>query len=297
LERVRGPAASFRVMFILLLLFAAGHAQAQPAPAGEDARAIILRSAERDQNDLEARRNYTYLTHTEQRDLDAAGNVKKTESRTHEVLILYGSPYQRLIARDGKPLTPDEDRKERERMDKEIARREKESSKQKEKRAQEESAGVRRQRAILREVADAFEFQLLGEEEVDGFATWVIQAEPLPGYRPRSKETRMLPNFRARIWITKDEYRWVKVDAEAVRRISLGWVLARLNPGTTIGFEQKRVHGELWMPSQVHLRVVGRVALLRKFDAEVLVTYSDFRKFQSDSRISETMEVIPEPLQ
>ena len=286
--------ASYKVMFFLFLLLAAVPAQAQPAATGDDARAIVLLSAERDQNDLEARRNYTFLTHTEQHDLDADGRVKKTQSRTHEVLILYGSPYERLIARDDRPLSPDEDRKERKKMDKEMARREKESSKQREKLAQEETEGVRRQRAILLEVADAFEFQLLGEEEVDGFATWVIQADPRPGYKPRSKETRFLPNFRGRIWITKDDYRWVKVDAEVIRRISLGWVLARLNPGTTLAFEQKRVHGEIWMPSQIHLRAVGRVALLKKFSAEVLVTYSDFRKFQSDSRISDTMEVIPE---
>lgn len=281
-------------MFILLLLLAVGQAQVQPAPAGEDARTVILRSAERDQNDLETRRNYTFLTHTEQRDLDGSGDVKKTQSRTHEVLILYGSPYQRLIARDGKPLPPDEDAQEQKKMDKEISRREKESSRQRERRTQEESDGVRRQRAILREVANAFEFRLLGEEEVDGYATWVLQAEPLPGYRPRSKETRLLPNFRGKIWITKDEYRWVKVEAEVVRRISLGWVLARLNPGTTVAFEQKRVHGEVWMPNQVHLRAVGKVALLKKFDADVFVTYSNFRKFQSDSRISETMEIVPQ---
>ncbi len=268
-------------------------ALAQPGPPGEDARAIILRSAERDQNDLEARRDYTFLTLTEQRNLDDAGNRKKVESRTHEVLVLYGRPYQRLIAKDGKPLPPDEDRKERGKMDKEISRREKESAKEKEKRTREESRNLRQQREILRDVADAFDFRVVGEEEVDGFATWVIQAEPLPGYRPRSKDTKILPNVRGKLWITKDEYRWVRVDAEVVRRISIGLVLARLNPGTTVSFEQRRVHDEIWMPSQVHVRAVGRLALLKKFNAEVLVTYSDYRKFQSDSRITETTEATP----
>ena len=149
----------------------------------------------------------------------------------------------------------------------------------------------RQQREILREVADAFEFRVVGEEEVDGFATLVIQAEPRPGYRPRSKETKILPNFRGRLWITKDEYRWVRVDAEVVRRISIGLVLACLNPGTTVDFEQRRVNDEIWMPSQVHVRAVGRLALLKKFNAEVFVTYSDYRKFQRDSRITETMEI------
>ena len=67
---------------LICLLLAAGHALAQPSPAAPDARAIILRSAERDQNDLAARRNYTFLTYTEQRNLDAAGTVQKVEGRT-----------------------------------------------------------------------------------------------------------------------------------------------------------------------------------------------------------------------
>ena len=277
-------------MRILLPLLVAA-ALAQPAPVAEDARAIVLRSVERDQRDLDTRRNYTYITVTEQRNLDSAGHVKKVESRTHEVLILYGRPYQRLIAKDGKPLPPEDDRKERERMDKEISRRARQSEKEKERRSQEESRNTRQQREILSEIADAFEFRVLGEEEVGGFAAWVIQAEPRAGYRPRSRETRILPNFRGKLWITKDEHRWVKVDAEVIRRISFGWVLARLNPGTTLALEQKRVRDEIWMPSQVRLRIIARVALLKKFDAEVLVTYSNYRKFQSESRITETGEI------
>ena len=276
-------------MWILLLL-AAAPAFAQPEPASDDARAIILRSAERDQNDLEARRDYTFLTDTEQRNLDGSGKLKNVESQTHEVLILYGRPYRRLVSRDGEPLPPAQDRKEREKMDKEISRRARESARQKEKRAREESRTLRQQREILREVADAFEFSVLGEEEVDGYAAWVIQAEPRPGYRPRAKDTKILPNFRGRVWITKDDYRWVKVDAEVVRPISVGLVLARLNPGTTVSFEQKRVHDEVWMPSQVRVRAVGKVAYLKKFEADVLVTYSDYRKFQSDSRITGVTE-------
>ena len=284
----------YLVMWLLLL--AACCALAQPGRPDEDARQIILRSANRDQSDLEARRkDYTYLMRTEQHSLDSSGRAGKTESETYEVLILYGRPFQRLIEKNGKPLSPGEERKQRQKMDKEVARRKNETAEQKEKRFREENKGLRQQREILEEVADAFDFHVLGEEEVDGFATWVIQAEPKPGYQPRSRQTKILRNFRGKLWITEDDYRWVKVEAEVVRPISLGLVLARLNPGTTLAFEQRRVQREIWMPSQVRIRIVGRLALLKKFNAEVLVTYSDYRKFQADSRITGTMEVTPSP--
>jgi hypothetical protein len=101
----------------------------------------------------------------------------------------------------------------------------------------------------------------------------------------------MLPDFRGKVWITKDGYRWVKVEAEVIRRISLGLVLARLDPGTTLAFEQQRVQGEIWMPRQVRLRVYAKLGFVKNYNLDVLVAFSNYRKFQSDSRILETSEV------
>ncbi|MCC7173566.1 MAG: hypothetical protein IT159_00095 [Bryobacterales bacterium] len=275
------------LLLLALLAAAACHAD---SGAG-DARAIVLRSAERDQADLDVRRDYTFLTRTEQRTLDESGGVKEARSRTHEVLVLYGRPYERLIAEDDRPLPPREEGREQQKMDREIARRRNETAKQKEKRELEAGRDLQRQREILREVADAFDFHLLGEEEMEGHSAWVIQADPRPDFKPRSRQARILRSFRGRVWVTKDEYRWVKLEAEAVRGISFGLVLARLNSGATVRFEQTRVHGEVWMPSRIEVRARGRLAMLKSFRAETIVTYSDYRKFQSDSRITDAVEV------
>ena len=63
------------------------------AAMAQDARQIILRSAALDQRDIDIARNYAYTRRSEQRRLDASGKVKSVESRTHEVLVLYGQPY------------------------------------------------------------------------------------------------------------------------------------------------------------------------------------------------------------
>ncbi len=261
-------------------------AAAAPLAAADDAREIVLRTAGRDRADLEVRKNYTYTTLTEQRNLDKSGRVTKTETRTEEVLILYGRPYERLVAKNGLPLSAAEERKEREKMDKEITRRAKETPAQKEKRAREDSVALRQQEAVLQEIADAYDFRILGEEPVDGFMAWIIEAEPKPGYRPRSRETRMLPNFKGKAWITKDDYRWVKIEAEVIRTIGVGVVLARLSPGSTLKFEQRRVHGEVWMPLRLDAHLSARVAMVKTFNVDVTMDFFDYRKFQSDSRIT-----------
>ena len=102
--------------FLLAALFCA--LAGQPVLAAEAPRDIVLRSAELDQRDLELARNYAYVARTEQRRLNSSGKTTSIEIETHEVLILYGSPYRRLIAKNDKPLTADQQRNEQKKIDK-----------------------------------------------------------------------------------------------------------------------------------------------------------------------------------
>jgi hypothetical protein len=259
--------------------------------SGQEAREIILRSAMLDQHDLELRRNYTYLVRAEQRRLDSQGRVKSSESEEWEVLVLYGEPYRRLVARNGKPLSAEEERKEQAKLDKELEKRRKQAERDPGRRSREDERDLKEQRELLQQIADAFAFYMDGEEEVDGHLCWRIRAEPLAGYRPKSRRARMLPAFRGTVWITKEEGRWARVEAEAIRPVSFGWILARLQPGTQLHFEQRRVQEEIWLPASARMKIFARVALLRKLSAEVDVTFRNYRKFQSDSRVVETREI------
>ena len=93
----------------------------------QDPLDILRRATETDRRNLEISRSYTYLERQEQRDLDSNGKVKKTESTTTDVTILEGSPFRRTVARDDKPLSAKEQRKEEERLQKSIEDRRKET--------------------------------------------------------------------------------------------------------------------------------------------------------------------------
>lgn len=253
--------------------------------AFEEPRDIILNSATRDQRDIDLRKNYTYVFHQQEQELDSSGKVKSTKSESFDVTILYGRPYERLIEKDRKPLPPDREKKESEKMDKELARRQKESEKSRSKRLKEEQRDLEEQKEMGREVADAFHFQLLGSERIAGQEAWVIQAEPRRDYRPRSRPARILPKVRGKLWITKNDYRWVKVEAEVIDTFSFGLVLLRIHPGMKLTFEQTRVQDEVWMPQRAWLRGSARVALLKKINGEMLVTWDNYRKFQAESRV------------
>lgn len=262
------------------------------AALAQDPREIILRSLGSYERDLDARKNYTFLVRSEQRRMDGEGRPKSVKSETHEVLILYGASYRRLVARNDQPLTPEEEREEQRKLDKELERRKKAAARDPGKLAREDERTIEEHRKLMREIADAYTFSIVGEEPVGGHAAWVIDAEPRPDFRPRTDRGRILPGFRGRLWITQEDYRWAKVEAEAIRTVSFGWVLARLQPGSQIAFEQRRLEEELWMPTSARMRILARLALVKKFDMEVEVTFSDYRKFQSDSRIVDVSPLV-----
>jgi len=270
-------------MRALLLLAAA----AALAPA-QDAREIVRRSIDLDQGYLNLVRQYTFIERQENRQFDPHGKVKDRESRTWDVTLLVGSPYRRLLARNDAPLPPKEEALEREKLRKSIEERQKETEAQRQERIAEAERRLRRQREPAQEIPDAFDLKLAGTEQINGGECWVIDATPKPGYKPRSMRAFFFPKIRARLWISKSDSQWVKVEAESIDTITFGLILARVAKGARLRIEQTRVNNEVWLPLRIDILASARLALFKTFHGEVEVTYRDYKKFQADSRIVAT---------
>ena len=258
--------------------------------AAQDAREIVRRSVALDDRNSRLQRDYTFIERQEFRELDARSAVKRRDIKSFDVTVLEGSPYRRLIARGDKPLPPAEEAAEQEKLRKSIEQRREESPAGTRKRLAEWERHRRRVRDGMNEIPDAFDLKLTGEERLDGREVWVIDAAPRRGYRARSGMiARFFPKMRGRFWIDKQDYQWVKVDAEVLDTISFGLLLARIGKGTQFTVEQARVNDEVWLPKRVAAKADARIALLRKVRGEFDITYSNYRKFQADSRIVTSM--------
>lgn len=254
--------------------------------AGEAAREIIRRSAVLDERNLRLARNYTFTQRLLNRVLDGEGREKCSSSKTYDITFLFGVPYRRLIAENDRPLSPAREKQEQEKLAKVFARRQHESEAQRKMRLAEYRKNRERAWAFLREVPDAFEFRLLGEEPVEGRPAYVIEATPLPGYRPRTPDARVFAKLRGKLWIDKAELQWVKGEAETIDAISFGLFLVRLGRGSRLEFEQMKVNDEVWMPRRIWYEGSGRLALLKTLRAGGEITYDKYRKFQSDSELA-----------
>lgn len=248
---------------------------------GQSAVEIIRKSVDRDLNNFERQRDYTYQEREQDREFNANGAVSKTESETREIMILAGRPYEKLIARNGKPLDEKEARKEQEKMDRALARRESMTDAEKAKREKERAEN----RKFLKQLPEAFTFRLDPDEFISGKPSWVIEAEPNADFKPSTLQGKVLSKVRGKVWIDKGEYEWVKAEMQVLDTISMGLALLRIAPGGFIKFEQARVNDEVWLPSRMLIRADARIAYVKKIRTEVEINYTDYKKFQSESKI------------
>jgi hypothetical protein len=283
---MRVPLASLGV----LLCFAAPSLRAT-----DDPREILRRALRVNAHNHELERAYTYVERDEQRTLDAAGAVKHRESMTWDVVPLRGeSHYRRLIQRDDKPLSPQEEQKRQAiRQRQEAARqkteelRAKEAPEQRQKRLDDKERAHQRQQREIDDVVDGLDLRLAGEEQIDGGPVWVVEGAPRPGYKFQSNDlARVLGKMKGRVWVAKSDYQPVRIDAETTGTISFGAILARINKGMRVHVEYTYVNGEVWLPKSMTFSVSGRIALFKGIHMEGDSAFSNYKKFSVDSRIA-----------
>jgi hypothetical protein len=261
----------------------------------EQIRELLRRAEEKDLENDKQQRDYTYIERVEEHKLDGHGGVKKIESRTSEILEIYGEQVERLTAKDDKPLSPDQVKKEDDKIQKIIDKRKSESDADRRKRLEKEEKSREEDRKFVLEIADAFNFRLVGSEVLAGHDTWVLEGEPRPGYEPKRLGAKILSKFKGRVWIDKSDAQWVKLDITAIDTISIGFVLARIHKGTHVVVELTKVNDEVWLPKHLQFHFDARVALLKSYDVDVDQIYRDYKKFRTNTKITVVGEESREP--
>ncbi|MGC1498738.1 MAG: hypothetical protein WA800_01955, partial [Terriglobales bacterium] len=89
--------------------------------AQQDADTIIQRSVAANERDWKAAHDYDYV----ERDRQKGGGTK-----TSEELMILGSPYERLVTVNGKPLSPEQQAREQQELETILVERRKESRQQ-----------------------------------------------------------------------------------------------------------------------------------------------------------------------
>ncbi len=278
--------ATTRVLLLAL-------ASAPVLTAQVDAHEIIRRAVAADAHNWKVARNYTFSERVELRRLDSHGRLKSEEARSYEVTLVEGSPYRRLAARSGRPLPIGEEQQEQEKLAKSIAERREETSAQRTERVETYEKRPEWQREAWRELTEAFDFQLAGEEVLDGRSVYLIEATPRHGYTPRSRTAKVLPRLKGRLWVDKQDHQLVKAEAEVIETIYMGLFLVRVAKGSRAVLEQARVDDRVWLPRRVQAFASVRLGLLKVLHIQQEVSYSRCREFQPDSPVISRVNISP----
>lgn len=158
-------------------------------------REIVQRSVAVMEGNWKRAPEYAFTEH----DVETSGGSRTV--KTQQVLMIEGSPYYRLIAKGGAALSAQQQAAEERKLRQEIARRRKESPEARARRIGDYDKERKQNHALMREMADAFDYRLTGERTVDGRRVWVLAATPRPGYQPKSLQTRVLTGMRGTLWI------------------------------------------------------------------------------------------------
>ena len=143
--------------------------------AQQDAATIIQHSIEANAADWKAAPDYDYL----ERDARPGGGTK-----TFEELMILGSPYERLMAVNGKPLSPEQQAQEQQKLEAAEVERQKESRQERERRIakyEKERAG---DHLLMEQLTKALDFTLVGEQRLGPYKVYVLKATPRPRYKP-----------------------------------------------------------------------------------------------------------------
>lgn len=219
--------------------------------AQTDVKTIMQRSVEAEKADWSAAPRYSY-NETDR---------ENASSKTYEIRMIGGSPYEYLIAIDGSPLPPDQQKREQKKLDQVISERKSQSEEQTDKRIEEYNKERQRDHSILLELMEAFDFTLIGDEKLNKREVYLINATPRKGYQPRNAEDKVLTGMQGRLWIDKETFQWVKVTATVIHPVSIVGFVARVEPGTYFELEKTAVNNGVWLPTHFsmmsHAKIMG----------------------------------------
>jgi hypothetical protein len=253
---------------------------ALPLWGAEDANAIVSRLIQAQDAGDKLDEQYTYVQETRRFRFDKDGRPRQTEWETHEIIFVEGMAYEKLVAREGKPLSAKEQAKVAKDMQETAAYRRAHSRRLAPGGVVSDEHGHSADLGSARELLTLFDNRLTGEEEIRGHKAWVIESTPRSGYEGANEHERAVLSFRKKFWIDEADTMAVRAVYTVIRPNSVG------GAGSTLTFDWEKIDREAWevvsivanfsKPSDKVFKPGGRteyeMSKFQKFDVESTVT-------------------------
>jgi hypothetical protein len=258
-----------------------------PAAAGApvpDIKSLILDVTRNQRAIEEMQKQYTCHVTTEEEKVDSKSQMTSKTVKEFEVFYVGGDEVRRLIAKDGKPLAGDEKKKEDDRFNKEFEKLQKQLV--------ERAADPKRQKkqnekeeAQISDFLRAVRFSNARRERFRGQDVIAVDFGPNPDYKPKKAIENIVQKLAGVVWIDEKARDVARLEAHFSNSVKIGaGLLASVDKGTSIIFEQAKINDEVWLPTYAEIHASGRL-LVVKLKANEIDRYTDYKKFSAESRM------------
>jgi hypothetical protein len=239
----------------------------------------LLSDVRENQKQIESFVDQYSCTETEEvHELDKRGQVKKSIVKEYEDFYLGGQLVRREVKKDGKPLTPDEQKKEDGRIEKRIREYEKKKAEG------GEDAAKKKEEIDISTFLRISNFTHPRWEKYRQHDVIVFDFAPNPGYRPRSKTEDLLHKLVGTLWVDDEVHQAVRLEAHLSDSYKLaGGLLASIHKGASLVMEQAKTHDEVWLPSYIEAHFSARLLLLASALGDYTSKFSDYKKFRVET--------------
>jgi hypothetical protein len=177
----------------------------------------------------------------------------------------------RLIAIDGKPLTPEANKAELDRLDTLAQHPELQQRRHKSEQTDED-----RFTHLLSLLPDALVYTFAGTTPCATGQCYRLTFTPNPHFSPPDLLAHVLRGVAGELWIDQSQEQLVKLDVHFIADVDFGFgILARLNQGSTALLEQTDIGGD-WELTTLKYNVTGKALLVRSFHEQVDESESHF---------------------
>lgn len=267
-------AREFLLASAVAFIAAAAYAQSPAAPL-PDIRQLLREVQEHQKHLDKVRESYTYTSMQTTQDLDAKGNVVKTETSENEDFFVNGHVIERRVKKDGKPLDGHEANKETERVTKLVMKAEKTPPGQ----------PLEGQTVSITRLLDIMETGTPRREMFRGRPAIVFDFTGRKDAKTHGLIEDASKKLKGTIWIDEADRQVAHLDVVFFDNLKVGGgLVANLQKGSNFKFDQAPVEDGLWLPTAAEANMAARVLLLKNMRQHFTERVYDYKRFKVDAQ-------------
>jgi hypothetical protein len=229
-------------------------------------------------------KNYLYHAVDTVQELDGHGRVKKTQTEEFDRFWVEGVPIQKLTKKDGKELSPREQRKEDERIDKEVAKAKERLAKADAKGKATDPEG--HDEVTVSRLLELGSFSNARRVMLNGRSTIAVDYSGDPKAKTRNRLEGVIRDMAGTVWVDEEDRAIARLEGHFFNTFKIGaGLLVNIQKGTSFSLEQRKVNDEVWLPVEADGHGSARMLLLFKFNGTFREVDSGYRKFKVSSTI------------